>query len=83
MAARRLLAILVPFWTQPPPSTCVQQLHVGPQQQNLFVAVLQTLSETAESITSSGCPRPQQGGQRINEYWLHDLPEQDCLWRFR
>jgi hypothetical protein len=28
-------------------------------------------------------PRPEIGGQRITEDWLHSLKESDCLWRFR
>lgn len=29
------------------------------------------------------CARPEIGGERISEAYLHSLRSRDCLWRFR
>lgn len=35
------------------------------------------------SNSEDGCPRPEQGGQRITTEWLETLRPRDCQWRFR
>jgi hypothetical protein len=83
---RRTLIAAAPFLAQPPllppilqPATIAElmaylSLATGEETNRILLLV---------QPSQQGPARPEQGGQRITQDWLHSLKSRDCIWRFR
>jgi hypothetical protein len=83
---RRLLLIAAPLFSEPPPLPPILQpatmaellaylsMATGERTNRLLLLMQELPVDPA---------RPEQGGQRITEDWLHSLRSRDCVWCFR
>jgi hypothetical protein len=84
---RRLLLAAVPLLIKPAPLPPILQpvtsaavmAHLADMASFAHIIALTSNSKSEENERA----RPEQGGQRITEDWLHSLKSRDCQWRFR
>jgi hypothetical protein len=83
----RLAVAALAVLSQPPPIHQNLALAGIPLQHSLLAnrsQVLEACCTAADTVPSiQDSPRPEQGGDRITEAFLHRLGPWECRWRFR